>query len=227
MHKGHKDFKTVVSNIDTGKLLEIIDSHKQAEIIEVLMQQAIEVREAVEEVSVDMWGGFPKVIQEVFPNAVIVFDRFHVMKLVNIELNLIRLAAGVTGKSSKYLILKNSGDLNEEEQEKVQQFLSQSACLRIAYEFKEELRDIYETSKNVKSGQTRMKKWLQQAQLFYKNSSQTIRDHLEGICNYFISRTTSGVMEGINNRIKLIMRQGYGFTNFKNFRSRLLACFSD
>lgn len=57
MHKGHKDFKTVVSNIDSGDLLEIIDSHKQAEIIEVLMQQRIEVREAVAEVSVDMWGG--------------------------------------------------------------------------------------------------------------------------------------------------------------------------
>jgi hypothetical protein len=45
--------------------------------------------------------------------------------------------------------------------------------------------------------------------------------------NYFVNRTTSGVMEGINNRIKLIMRQGYGFLNFINFRERVLACFSD
>jgi len=44
------------------------------------MQQPIEVRQKVQEVSVDMWGGFPKVIQKVFPNARIVFDRFHVMK---------------------------------------------------------------------------------------------------------------------------------------------------
>ncbi|MEG4218780.1 transposase, partial [Microcoleus sp. Pol14C6] len=36
-----------------------------------------------------------------------------------------------------------------------------------------------------------------------------------------------GVMEGINNRIKLIMRQGYGFSNFDNFRERVLACFSN
>ncbi|WP_148288166.1 transposase, partial [Prochlorothrix hollandica] len=50
--------------------------------------------------------------------------------------------------------------------------------------------------------------------------------HLEGICNYFISRTTSGTMEGINNRIKLIKRQAYGFLNFENFRSRTLAAFS-
>ncbi len=44
------------------------------QIIEVLMQQPIEVCEQVSEVSVDMWGGFPKVIQEVFPNAMVVYS---------------------------------------------------------------------------------------------------------------------------------------------------------
>lgn len=154
----------------------------------------------------------PQVIAKVFPNAVIVFDRFHVMKSVNIELNLIRKIVGLTDKHSKYLLLKNSGDLESEEKEKLKEIFRQSDCLKVAYELKEELRQIYETSKTVKSGLARMKKWLQQAQFFYRNATQTIRNHLEGICNYFISRTTSGVMEGINNRIKLIMRQGYGNT---------------
>ncbi|MEG4911513.1 transposase [Microcoleus sp. B7-D4] len=74
---------TVVSNIDLGELLEVIDSHKQDDIIEILKQQPIEIREKVEEVSVDMWGGFPKVVKEVFPNAKIVIDRFHVMQPKN------------------------------------------------------------------------------------------------------------------------------------------------
>jgi len=56
------------------------------------------------------------------------------------------------------------------------------------------------------------------AQLFYPEVSQTIRQHLpEGICHYFMNRTTSGVMEGINNKIKLIKRQGYGFVTLKTF----------
>lgn len=63
---------TVVASIEEGKLIEVIDSHKQEDIIEVLKQQSLEVREQVEEVSVDMWGGFPKVVQELFPNAQIV-----------------------------------------------------------------------------------------------------------------------------------------------------------
>ncbi|WP_148288404.1 transposase, partial [Prochlorothrix hollandica] len=68
--------------------------------------------------------------------------------------------------------------------------------------------------------------WLLKARSVYGKVIKTIRNHLEGICNYFISRTTSGTMEGINNRIKLIKRQAYGFLNFENFRSRTLAAFS-
>ncbi|MBW4697395.1 MAG: transposase [Aphanocapsa lilacina HA4352-LM1] len=45
LRRGH-DFKTVISNIETGELLEVIESHKQKEIIEELSQQAIEVRKA-------------------------------------------------------------------------------------------------------------------------------------------------------------------------------------
>lgn len=62
MRKGHQDFVTVVGDIEQGDLLEVIDSHRREKIIEVLKQQPIEVRAQVEEVSIDMWGGFPKVI---------------------------------------------------------------------------------------------------------------------------------------------------------------------
>jgi transposase len=225
--KGYRDFITLVSNVDTGNLLEVIDSHKQEEIIEALKQQPLEFREQVTEVSVDMWAGFPKVIACVFPHAVVVFDRFHVMRLVNEALNKMRKRVGVKAKGSRFLLLKNSPDLTEMQRQQLEQLLNQSACLRIAYEMKEEFREIYETNQTVQSGLNRMKKWLVQAQVFYPKAAPTIRDHLEGICNYFISRTTSGVMEGINNKAKLILRQGYGFTNFDNFRTRLLASFSD
>lgn len=225
--KGYRSFITLLSNIDTGNLLEVVDSHKQGKIIEVLKKQPFEIREQVEEVSVDMWAGFSKVIKEVFPNALVVFDRFHVMKLVNQELNKFRRQAGVKLRGSRYLLLKNLADLKEEEKEKLDQILGQSESLRIAYEFKEEFRDIYESSKTVKMGLRRLNKWLSQAKIFYQKAGKTIHQHLEGICNYFINRTTSGVMEGINNKAKLIIRQGYGFTNFHNLRARLLANFSD
>ena len=54
-----------------------------------------------------MWGGFPKVIEQVFPNPQIVIDRFHLMKVVNQDLNKLRRAAVITDRGSKYLLLSN------------------------------------------------------------------------------------------------------------------------
>jgi len=137
MRKGQGNFLTVVSDISEGNLIEMIDSHRLDEIIEVLMRQPIEVREQVEEVSVDLWGGFLKVITKVFQNAKIVIDRFHVMKVVNRDLNKLRRAAGITEKYSKYLLLTNRVNLNPEQVNKLELTLKKSECLRIAYEMKE------------------------------------------------------------------------------------------
>jgi Transposase len=97
--------------------------------------------------------------------------------------------------------------------------LEQSPCLTIAYELKEELREIYETSFTVKMGFRKLKKWLSSGK-----AGSTIERHAEQICNYFVSHTTSAAMEGINTRIKLILRQSYGFKNFELMRTKLLAC---
>ena len=227
MRQGKGSLVTVVSDIEGGNLIEMIDSHRQPDIIEALIKQPFEVREQVEEVSIDMWGGFPKVIEQVFPNAKIVIDRFHVMKAVNKDLNKLRRAVGITDRGSKYLLLSNRSNLNVEQIQRLAVTLKKSECLRIAYEMKEEFRQIYETHMPVKIAQVKFKDWLNYAPIFFKEATLTIFNHFEGICNYFVNRTTSGVMEGINNRIKLIMRQGYGFSNFDNFRERVLACFSD
>lgn len=225
--KGHRDFATVVCDIDRGLLLEVIDSHQQEAIIEALQQQPLEVRKQVREVSVDMWGGFPKVVQAVFPNATLVYDRFHVMQPVNRELNKIRRQAGMTLKGSKFLLLKNGDDLSNEEQDKLERILKSSRRLAKAYQLKEELRSIFEANQTPEAGKQVILAWLKAAKSIYGSVVQTIRDHLEGICNYFNNRTSSGTMEGINNKLKLIKRRAYGFTNFDNFRARLLACFSD
>ena len=217
----------MIGDIEAGKLIEVIDTHQQAEIIAALEQQPLEVREKIEEVSVDMWGGFPKVVEQVFPNAVVVIDRFHVMKAVNTELNKIRRQVGILDRGSKFILLKNGKDLTLEETEKLASLLQRSERLEKAYQWKEEFRAIYEQSLTVEEGKHQIKEWLHKAQAVYCEVITTIRNHLEGISNYFRNRTTSGAMEGINNRIKLIKRQAYGFVNFDNFRERLLACFSD
>ena len=202
----------------------MIDSHKSEEIIEVLKQQPEAMRAKVKEVCVDMWGGFQKVIREVFPNALIVIDRFHVMKLVNSSLNQLRLQLELKGLRNRCLLLKNYVDLTEEEKVELKSLLNSSPCLSIAYELKEELREIYESSTTVKMGIRKLRKWLNSARIIFSKTAQTLENHLTEICHYFINRTTSGIMEGLNNKIKLILRQSYGFKSFEMMRDKLLAC---
>nr|WP_044076200.1 ISL3 family transposase [Prochlorothrix hollandica] len=190
----------------------------------------LEVREAIAEVSVDMWGGFTKVIQTVFPNARIVYDRFHVMKILNEELNKIRKQCNSVLKDLKIkhirsLILKNGTDLNDEEKKLLEIILKSSERLRNAYQLKEDFRQIYETDQEPEVAKVKLEEWLAKASKFYSQVITTIKNHFDGICNYFYNRTTSGKMEGINNKIKVIKRQAYGFTNFDHLRMRLLiAC---
>ncbi len=60
-----------------------------------------------------MWGCYTLVVEKIFPNAQIVYDRFHVMQHVNRELNKLRRLVGVTDRGSKYLLLSNGADLDK------------------------------------------------------------------------------------------------------------------
>ena len=123
------------------------------------------MREQVEEVSVDMWGGFPKVIKSVFPNAKVVIDRFHVQKLVNKDLNKIRLQLELKGLKDRYLLMSNYRNLNAQEQQELSQLVHRSPSLAIAHESKEELISIYESDITALGGIRQIKKWLTSAKV--------------------------------------------------------------
>ncbi|MEG3960185.1 transposase [Microcoleus sp. herbarium2] len=60
--------------------------------------------------------------------------------------------------------------------------------------------------------------WLNKAQQYYRNSVATIKRRLAEVVGYFERRTTNGIVEGINNKLKLLKRCGWGFRNFNNFK---------
>ena len=102
--------------------------------------------------------------------------------------------------------------------------LSNSLILRIADELKEEIIKIYDSNFAVKCGTKKIREWLVFAKIIFRDAAKTIDLHLAEIGNYFTNRTTSGVTEGLNTRIKLILRQSYGFRNFYLMRAKLLVC---
>jgi transposase len=90
------------------------------------------------------------------------------------------------------------------------------------HEIKEKFRNIFETQEDWVSGLFELSDWLKEAQEYFPKSCGTIRRWIGEIIAYFDNRTTQGVVEGINNKLKLIKRRGYGFRNFDNFQIRSL-----
>ena len=127
----------------------------------------------MKEVCVDMWGGFPKVIKKVFPNAAIIIDRFHVMKLVNKSLNKLRLDLELKGLKNRCLLLNNNQSRSEREIQDLSELLDQSPLLSIADELKEDLRDISESNLTVKGGLNAIKKWLVSAKIIRGSAANT------------------------------------------------------
>lgn len=234
--KGQKNYYTVFVDLDTGKLMGLLNKRTQSDICQYLKSWGSEALSQIEEVSIDLWKPYKKVAEELMPQASIVADRFHVMKQVNQELDQGRKnckkevckeknTANKRRKESalnksKYALLKNFEDLNAEQIEKIKEIEIVLPDLAKKYQLKEEFRKIFETSENWSEGILKLADWLKKALNHFSQSCQTIQSWIGEIIAYFDRRKTQGMVEGVNNKLKLIKRKAYGFRNFYNFKIR-------
>lgn len=96
-----------------------------------------------------------------------------------------------------------------------------SPQIEVMHQLKEEFTEIFENSKNLGEGTLKLGSWLIKANSFFPKTVKTIRNWFGEIVGYFERRTTNGVVEGINNRLKVLKRCGFGFKNFNNFKIEL------
>ena len=243
--KGQGKYCAVLVDLDRSKLLMILESRTKEELKKVLLGWGEEVLWGIEEVGIDLWKGYKSLVTEIMPKAQVVADRFHVMVQINKELDMqrkkekriieqkIKLAKNQEEKlnnqnrlagivASKYALLKNEQELNQKQKDKLVEVKNASPTLKVMHQLKEKFREIFEKVERWADGLIELGGWLSTAQKYFVNSQSTIVRWLDEILAYFDNRTTSGVVEGINNKLKLIKRSAYGFTNFENFRNRCL-----
>ena len=192
------------------------------------------------EVSSDLSGNYKGLVHKLLPNATVVADRFHVMKIVNQDLDTarktlrkandqtvneverVRIAGAL--KQSKYALLKPEENLTQKQKVKLEEIRVAVPALAQMHQQKEAFRAIFEQAKDWGDGTFQLLDWLTQAQESFQASVGTICRWFGEVTAYFDNRTTSGTVEGINNKLKLIKRSGYGFRNFENFQLRCLIC---
>ena len=126
-----------------------------------------------------------------------------------------------------YALLKNQQDLTDKQGTALEHVYPACPPVKMAHRLKECLRRIFESHATKDLAQKRLDKWRQiagQKKLFPK-FCKTLANWADRITNDFHQRITSGIVDGINNKIKLIKRRAFGFRNFDHFRIRVMAAF--
>lgn len=193
----------------------------------------------LESVTIDMSAAFIQSVAQKAPQAQIIFDLFHVLKLASEAIDEVRreqvrtsknngepeVAAAI--KKSRFALFKNPWNLTPKEWEKLSAIQKHNAPLYRAYLLKETLAAVFEETNLVdaKSELARWLAWAARSKLApFVKLSKTIRQHQERILAYVETRRTNGRTEGFNNKLRMIARRAFGFHSAGALIGMLFLC---
>ena len=234
VRKGHV-YKTIVVDLDSGRVLYVGDG-KGAGALTKFWRKVKRKGIKIKHVATDLSAAFIASVMENCPEAVHVFDHFHVVKLMNEKLDDIRrkvysMEKDVNKrkvlKGTRYLLLGNGADIfDKQHKSRLDNALAMNEPLSKAYYLKEQLRQIW--MQPVKSmGEDVFDDWVRQAEESkipqLQKMAVTMRAYKTGILAWYDCHLSTGKVEGINNKIKVMKRNAYGFRDDKYFTLRLYA----
>ena len=240
LKKGHKDYVTIVSaRLRDGqlKLLAVLPDREKATVKAFLSSIPARLRRTIHTVCTDMWQAYTNAVKEVLGQAVLVVDRYHVAqkyrncadKLRKKELK--RLKAELpqaeydTLKGVMWPFRRNKADLKPNETELLERLFRYSPALKLGYDFREELTAIFEQDLTKTQASQVIKKWCKHVETSelscFDPFLTTLDTYLDEITNYFLHRASSGFVEGLNNKVKVLKRRCYGLFNLDHIFQRL------
>jgi transposase len=234
--KGKKDYGVVLAT--KGNVCHVLPSRKEPALRAFFSKITASVRESVVSITMDMWNTFINLAEEFFPNAAIVIDRFHVMKLLNKAVDKVRKTVQKTLtkeerkklKGLRWILLRNHDTLKYEEYELLKKAFTYSPTLHKVYLRKEEFRNIFEKNTDKKKAEHQLDEWIQKASTIQHRSMttflKTLAKRKKYILNYFNHYESNGFMEGIMNKIKTIKRQHYGIPTFAHLKRKIMMSFT-
>lgn len=228
--KGHK-YMTIFTDISTGQIIHAVKGRNE-EALRPFLKMLAKKAKRLRGIGIDMSAAYASSVKQHLPSVAIIFDRFHVTKLLNTTIDNIRRSEAVKCqdegrrvlKGQRFLLLRNFIDLDDEQKSSLQHLLEINKSLAIAHSMKEQFRLFWEC-KTKTEGIRFLCWWIIQAiesgvsQL--AKTARTLLHHAEGLVSYFEHKIDNGKAEGINNKIKVLKRQAYGFRDEEYFKLRL------
>jgi transposase len=233
--KRHK-YLTLVLDLDSGAVVFVGEGRGSAT-LRPFFRRLRQSRAKVRAVASDMAGGFLKAVREFLPEARLVLDRFHVVKLFNEKLTKLRrdLYREATDdlhkavlKGTRWLLLKNPENLDDDrnEHQRLQDALSLNAPLATAYYLKEDLRQFWEQATKPQAERW-LTAWCRRAEQtgikVLQQMTRTLQKHRTSLLAWYDDPISTGPLEGVNNKLKLLQRQAFGYRDLELFKLRILS----
>jgi transposase len=233
--KGHR-YLTVVLDLETGVVVHVGEG-KGGDALLDFWKRLHRCGAKIEAVASDMSPAYIDAVTTHLPNAVLVFDRFHVLKLFNDKLSDLRrelYRAAKEGlerdvlKGTRWLLLKRPEhlDASRNEHQRLEEALRLNAPLATAYYLKEELNEFWE-QEDQQEAEAFLLDWILRAEStdirMLRQFARTLRFHAHGLLAYYDYAISTGPLEGTNNKIKTMKRQAYGFRDHQFFVLKIYA----
>ena len=217
----------IIANGDENTVMEILRNRSKTSIMEFL--QSLKDPSKVEVVTMDMWTGYRTAVNEVLPKALVVVDKFHVVKMANEQKDSARKyfykSASHGLKKSKSLFLMRENTLTEKAIAYRDAWFEQYPKLKTAYELKESFYRIYDCSIRLEAKRA-FREWQRQIRKDtdfngWRLMAATVKRHRKTIFNYFDVPYTNAFVEGLNSVIRSISDEGRGY-DFEILRGKVL-----
>jgi transposase len=232
--KGHA-YVTVVLDLRSGAVVYVGDG-KGAEALTAFRKRLRAAHAKIKAVATDMSKAYSAAVRKNLPKAVHVFDHFHVSKLYNAKRRAFRreLFRELTDDGQRqiltgtlWLLLKNPENLDplRNEKQRLEEALKLNTPLTIASYLNDDLRQIWRQTSKANARKV-LEDWLRRANAsgvrMLKQFARTLEEHRDGIRAFYDYRISTGPLEGINNKIKTMKRQAYGFRDREFFKLKIL-----
>jgi transposase len=227
-----RGYYTLVLNLDNGRILWVSPGRGKAG-LQGLWRRLRRSRARLAAVAMDMSGAYSAAVLEELPGVAIVFDRYHVIQLMNQRLDdlrreMVREATGplkLAIKGTRYLLLTRADNLEADQLPKLERALKLNEPLSQGWYLKEELGLLWQQDSYGAMSRF-LTQWCEQAQQTgvrqLQQMAKTLQLHRRGLLNYWRHPINNGRMEGTNNKIKTLNRQAYGYRDEEFFILKLL-----
>jgi len=225
-----KGFATTFCDLEHHRVYDVTLGRSEAA-LEPYLQQ-LKGREQVRVVCMDLSDTYRSIIQKYFPNAMIVADRFHVIRLINHQfLNLWRLLdpSGSRNRGLLSLMRRHQENLSPIQTQRLTAYLQTLPALKIIYDFKQRLsRLLLLKHRTARQCRQLIPAWLEHLrELAYSNFpllaqlGRTLSSWSEEIVRMWRFTKNNGITEGFHTKMEMISRRAFGFRNFDNYRLRV------